>query len=98
VEVAMKLNTPLIEQTLTQFQAQAIPEDHPVMPELSNLFGDHTFFIDNSGLHIVEPGGQKDSGEKTGKVVKLASWNDTTRTSLVPHEPEVTDEIMLEAA
>jgi hypothetical protein len=94
----MKLKTPLIEQTLTQFQAQAIPEDHPVMPELSNLFGDHTFFIDNSGLHIVEPGAQKDSGEKTGKVVKLASWNDTTRTSLVPHEPEVTDEIVLEAA
>ena len=41
----MKLTSVQIEQTLSQFQAQAIPEDHPVLPRLNELFGDHTFFI-----------------------------------------------------
>ena len=51
----MRLTTPLIQRTLSQFEAQAIPDNHPSMPELSRTFGDHTFFIDGVGLHIVEP-------------------------------------------
>jgi hypothetical protein len=30
-------------------------EDHPVIPELNDLFGEHTFFLDHNGLNIVEP-------------------------------------------
>jgi len=41
----MKLNSALFERTLTQFDAQAIPESHPVVPQLNSLFGDHTFFL-----------------------------------------------------
>ena len=40
---------------LSQFEAQAIPESHPVLPRLNELFGDHTFFVDSDGLSIVEP-------------------------------------------
>jgi hypothetical protein len=40
----MKLNSAQLEQTLSQFEAQAIPEDHPMVPKLCELFGDHTFF------------------------------------------------------
>jgi hypothetical protein len=42
----MKLNTALVERALDQFEAQAIPENHPVVGQLSTLFGDHTFFLD----------------------------------------------------
>ena len=31
----MKLNSAQVEQTLTQFEAQVIPEDHPLVPELN---------------------------------------------------------------
>ena len=91
----MKLNSALVERTLNQFDAQAIPENHPVVGQLNSLFGDHTFFLDAQGLNIVEPAGASDSGMETGKVVKLANWSDDKRTSLAPHEPEPTDVVVL---
>ena len=42
----MKLNSAQLERTLGQFEAQAIPDDHPVIPQLNDLFGEHTFFLD----------------------------------------------------
>jgi hypothetical protein len=86
----MRLTSALVQRTEDQFEAQAIPENHPAVPQLSKLFGDHTFFIDSEGLSIVEPA-PTDGGAQAGKVVKLANWNDQTRTSLTPHEPEPTD-------
>jgi len=91
----MKLNSALVERTLNQFEAQAIPDNHPVVPQLNSLFGDHTFFLDGKGLSIVEPTGTSDSGAQTGQVVKLAEWKDANRTSLVPHEPEPTEVVVV---
>ena len=51
----MKLTSAQIERTLSQFEAQALPEGHPLVPRLSELFGDHTFFLDSNGLNIIEP-------------------------------------------
>ncbi len=87
----MRLTTPLIQRTLSQFEAQAIPDNHPSMPDLSRTFGDHTFFIDGEGLHIVEPALETDDGQEAGQVVKVATWQDASRTSLVAHPPEPTD-------
>jgi hypothetical protein len=80
----------LVQRTLNQFEAQAIPEDHPSIPDLNRTFGDHTFFIAGDGLHIVEPTVPED-GHETGQVFKVASWQDANRTSLVAHPPEPTD-------
>ena len=44
----MKLNSAQLERTLGQFEAQAIPDDHPVIPQLNDLFGEHTFFLDRT--------------------------------------------------
>lgn len=90
----MKLTPTLVERTLRQFQAQAIPEEHPAVPELNRLFGEHTFFLDDGGLHIVEPALPVEDGAQTGQIVKLASWNDPDRTSLAAHEPEITDVVI----
>jgi hypothetical protein len=51
----MKPNSAQLERTLGQFEARAIPDNHPVIPQLNDLFGEHTFFLDTSGLNIVEP-------------------------------------------
>ena len=51
----MKWTSAQIERTLSQFEAQAVPESHPVLTRLNELFGDHTFFVDSDGLSIVEP-------------------------------------------
>ena len=91
----MKLNTALVERTLDQFDAQAIPENHPVVHQLNSLFGEHTFFLDANGLNIVELTGATDAGSQTGQVVKLAGWSDDKRTSLAPHEPELTEVVIM---
>jgi len=90
----MRLTPEKVERALGQFEAQAIPENHPAMPELNRLFGDHTFFLDGNGLSIVEATVTGAEGPQEGQVVKLASWNDESRTSLAPHEPEVTDVVV----
>ena len=90
----MKLSSALVKQTLSQFDAQAIPDNHPALSQLNRLFGDHTFFLDSHGLNIVEPAEPAESGARTGKVVNLASWNDSNPPSLEPHEPESTDVVI----
>jgi len=47
MERAMKLTSAQIERTLGQFEAEAIPDSHPALPRLNELFGDHTFFLDS---------------------------------------------------
>ena len=91
----MKLTSTQVERTLTQFESEAIPEDHPIVPQLSRLFGEHTFFLATNGLNIVEPAESSPSGMESAKVVNLASWSDGNRTSLEPHEPEPTDIVVV---
>ena len=52
MESVMKLNSAQVEQALTQFEAQVIPDDHPLVPKLNELFGDHMFFLDSNGLNV----------------------------------------------
>ena len=83
----MKLTEKGVDKTLDQFDAGPLPDTHPAIPQLNRVFGDHTFFLDDSGLVILEPA---DGGGESGQIVKLASWN-PDHTSLKPHEPERTE-------
>jgi hypothetical protein len=51
----MKLNVAQVERALGQFEARALPDNHPVVPQLNTLFGEHTFFLDGNGLNVLEP-------------------------------------------
>ena len=84
----MKLNSAQLERTLGQFEARPIPDDHPLIPQLNDLFGEHTFFLDRRGLNIVEP---VEAAGVSGRVVNLASWSDDSRSDLKLHEPAATD-------
>jgi hypothetical protein len=76
---------------LGQFEARAIPDDNPVIPQLKDLFGDHTFLLDSHGLNIVEPIEATGAPAHAAKVVNIASWTDDSRSGLELHEPETTD-------
>ena len=91
----MKLNSAQLEQALSQFDAQAIPDDHPLVPKLNELFGDHTFFLDSNGLNVVEANESTNGGAPAGTVVNVASWSDAQLTSLMPHEPEPTEVVVI---
>lgn len=91
----MKLNSAQLKQTLSQFDAQVLPDDHPAVSELNDLFGNHTFFLDGGGLKVLEPAEVPEMGTQTGEVVSLADWSDATLTSLRPHKPELTGMVIV---
>jgi hypothetical protein len=87
----MKLNSAQLQRTLGQFEARPIPDDHPLIPQLNDLFGEHTFFLDSHGLNIVEP---VEAAGLSGVVVNLASWSDDSQSGLEVHEPKATDVVI----
>ena len=90
----MRLSPARVEQTLSQFEAQVLPENHPAMPKIKQVWGDHTYFLAVNGLNIVEPLDRRDSGVEAGAVINLASWTDSKATSLAPHTPEPTEVVV----
>lgn len=86
----MKLNSTQIEQTLNQFNAKVIADDNPVIAELSDLFGDHTFFLDGRGLNVLELIELPQMEPESGEMINLADWSDATLTRLRTHQPEPT--------
>jgi hypothetical protein len=91
----MKLNSSQVKQTLSQFEAEVLPDDHPAVTQLNDLFGDHTFFLDGGGLKVLEPTEAPEMQAQTGELVSLADWSDATLTSLRPHEPEPTGVVVV---
>ena len=89
----MRLTSGQTKQAADQFEAQAVPENGQLAPELRKVFGDHTFFLANTGLHIVDHAEPTERGS-AGRVVKVASWTDAHRTTLAPHHPESIDVIV----
>lgn len=90
----MRLTTAALERTMKQFNAQPVPDDHPLVDRLNSVFGEHTFLLGAEGLHIVERTDSAPSEGNTAAVVKVASWEDATRTRLKAHQPEPTDVVV----
>lgn len=87
----MKLSNTQIAATSDSLGATPVPEDHPVMDQLRDAFGEHTFFLDNEGLSVfvdeaeVEEGVELPEGEP--RLVMIAAWTDDERNSLAAVEP-----------
>jgi hypothetical protein len=91
----MKLNSAQVQQTLDQMNAQVVPDSHPAVTQLTNLFGNHTFFLDESGLKVLEPSEVPETDGQSGEVISLADWSDSSLTSLSPHPPVSTGTIIV---
>lgn len=91
----MRLNSAQVTQALSQMEAQVLPDDHPAVTELTDVFGDHTFFLDESGLKVLEPTEVPETDVQSSEVVSLADWSDATLTSLKPHAPEPTGTVVV---
>ena len=87
----MKLNSVQVQRPWGQFEARVIPDEDPVIAKLNDLFGEHTFFLDQHGLNIVEPVEAAEPAAESVRVVKLASWSNDSRSDLKLHEPAETD-------
>ena len=48
----MKLSSEKLGPVLEQIDAEVIPDDHPTLSKLREVFGDHAFFIEDSELEV----------------------------------------------
>lgn len=70
---------------------QPVPEDNPAMAQLRENFGDHTFYVDDQGLYVLEPHENEDEETPaSAQAVQIASWTDENHTALQAHEPQAT--------
>ena len=91
----MKLTSAQVERTMSQFEVQALPDNHPAVPELNELFGEHTFLLDSNGLNILEPAEESPrEGVRAARVINLANWSGDNLTKLAPHEPQPTGAVV----
>jgi len=86
----MRLSNAQVRDVLNQTEARVVPQDHPVVPQLEQVFGLHTFFLKREGLHVIERGElPSPEGEDPAFLVKVAGWADEAHTNLVPQRAEV---------
>lgn len=87
----MKLSKVQIAATRDSLGATPVPDDHPVMEQLKQAFGEHTFFLDQSGLSVfVEQGevpAEVELPEGEPRLVMIAAWTDESRSALGAVEP-----------
>src|SRR5262249_41143653 len=76
----MKLNSAQVQRALDQFEASVIPDENPAIAELNDVFGEHTFFLDQHGLNIVEPVEAAEPAAECARVVNLGNWRDDRRS------------------
>lgn len=86
----MKLTAQQMAQVFDQTGADPVPEDHSVMDDLREAFGDHTFYMAPEGLCVWEPVSNADSGSQVATAMIVASWTDEEKTELLPHAPQPT--------
>jgi hypothetical protein len=94
-ERVMKLTSSQVQRALRQFEAEAVPDDHPLARKLNALFGEHSFFLNSDGLNIVEPDESAKVSAHAGTVVNVADWTDSEQASLAPHTPVRTEVVIL---
>lgn len=84
----MKLTDHQIAQIKEQMGAEPVAADDPAAEVLTDHFGEHTFYVDEAGLHIFET---EQTELKTGPCsahpVKVASWTNEDREALSIHDP-----------
>ena len=82
----MVLSEDQIKRVKSQTGAFPIPEDHTALETLVKRFGQHSFFLDDTGLHVFQPVQPTvDSGEKLLRI-SLAVWDGEVKTKLIPRQ------------
>ena len=90
----MKLSTDQIAATRDALGASPLPEDHPAMAQLQQVFGEHTFYVDQNGLLVfVDPAqaelpeSELELPEGDPRLVMIAAWTDENKQALGPVQP-----------
>jgi hypothetical protein len=96
----MKLNETQIASARDAFGAEPLEESHPVVPQLTEAFGEHTFYVDQNGLlAFMDPVDDlQEEAAGAPKLVLIAAWTDENKNALGKVEPVDTGMTLPEAA
>ncbi|HVO03719.1 MAG TPA: hypothetical protein VMT54_16060 [Candidatus Cybelea sp.] len=85
----MRLSNAQVRDVVNQTHCKVLPEEHPAVRRLEEVFGHHTFFLGDAGLTVIERLGERQPEDEPAFVVKVARWDDGTGTKLIPQRAEV---------
>lgn len=86
----MKLSDSQVAAIGRQTGAEPVSHTNPAFPQLVEIFGSHTFYVDAIGLHIVEALPNDTEGYDYGSavVIQIAEWIDENKDKLAPIDPK----------
>ena len=87
----MKLSEDQAATVKAQLGADPIPSDEPAVGQLTEAFGDHTFYLDANGLIIFE---ETEDENDAARAVVVAVWADDDKTQLGGIDPHPTDTVV----
>lgn len=84
----MQLTEEQVDAIERQTGAVPIPADNPASQALQNAFGEHTFYADQNGLHVLEEVALDEAAGDHAEVVQIAEWANEEMSELQPIEPK----------
>ena len=93
----MKLTKQQIEAVRIQLNVEPVENDHPVQKELEEAFGQHTFYADPNGLHIIEkaePASVDHDQGDFGVIMQVAVWKGEGQESLESIDPQQVGDVL----
>ena len=89
----MKLSSAQIAAVATSTGANPVPEDSPAMDQLKEAVGDHTFYVDQEGLLVLEDT-ETAAGPEELEVVRVGQWADEQRQTMGVIPPQPTGQVI----
>jgi hypothetical protein len=83
----MKLTDAQIGRIEDQYSVSPIPEGEPIIDQLAEVFGDHTFYLGESGLVVWDTMDEVGGEPQQLVAVQLAEWSDDTHSEMRVHDP-----------
>ncbi len=84
----MKLTADQIDVVKTKLGAEPLAEDHAAYSQLSQAFGEHSFYVGEPGLLVFEP---IEEASDTARLILIAAWADENKSEIGAIEPEATE-------
>ncbi|GAB4392976.1 MAG: hypothetical protein Tsb0032_10660 [Kiloniellaceae bacterium] len=90
----MKLNANQIAAVKQDLSADPLEEQNPAMGALRKAFGDHTFYVGDEGLFVVEPVEDEKHPGEPAQLILVAAWSDDSKKALQPVPPQETETVV----
>ena len=90
----MKLSSAQIAAVEQATGANPLPEEEPAQAKLAEALGDHTFYVDQQGLVILESPEAAATPEDTLEIVRVGRWVEGNEQQLALTPAERTGQVL----